>query len=134
MKQKKAYEMRISDWSSDVGSSDLRREAMLTNRRNYLDSLNVATNLVLFREGGGHHTRLATANYWSGYGAKAPVAWCCLMDEAGRPLAEWSDPLPGAFASVVIDSGEVSESFGLGAFPGSLFLHVHGIPSPKRRG
>src|SRR3546814_15648506 len=74
---------------------------MLTNRRNYLDSLNFATNLVLFREGGGHHTRLATANYWSAYGAKAPSAWCCLMDEDGRAIAEWSDALPGANASVV---------------------------------
>src|SRR3546814_5386256 len=27
-KQKTAYEMRISDWSSDVCSSDLRRETM----------------------------------------------------------------------------------------------------------
>src|SRR3546814_17055927 len=74
---------------------------MLTNRRNYLDSLNFATNLVLFREGGGHHTRLATAIYWSAYGAKAPSAWCCLMDEDGRALAEWSAALPGDTASVV---------------------------------
>src|SRR3546814_8421775 len=28
-KQKTAYEMRISDWSSDVGSSDLREEGLL---------------------------------------------------------------------------------------------------------
>src|SRR3546814_20852224 len=72
---------------------------MLTNKRNYLDSLNFATNLVLFRDGQGPHTRLATANYWSAYGAKAPTAWCCLMDEDGGTLAEWTDPLPGATAS-----------------------------------
>jgi len=64
---------------AEVVSLDALRlpDAMLTNRRNYLDSLNFATNLVLFRDGGGHHTRLATANYWSAYGAKTPSAWCC---------------------------------------------------------
>src|SRR3546814_8326662 len=52
---------------AEVVSLDALRlpDAMLTSRRHYLDSLNFATNLVLFREGGGHHTRLATANYWS---------------------------------------------------------------------
>jgi hypothetical protein len=114
---------------AEVASLDALRlpEAMLTNQRNYLDGLNFATNLVFFRDGGGHHTRLATANYWSAYGAKAPAAWCCLMDEDGRPLAEWTDPLPGANASVVIDSQEVRTRFGLGDFTGSLFLHVCGI-------
>ena len=114
---------------AEVVSLDALRlpEAMLTNQRNYLDSLNFATNLVLFRDGDGHHTRLATANYWSGYGAKAPAAWCCLMDENGEPLAEWTDALPGAYASVVIDSKQVRERFGLDDFCGSLFLHVCGI-------
>src|SRR3546814_420174 len=32
-KQKTAYEMRISDWSSDVCSSDLRAEQILANER-----------------------------------------------------------------------------------------------------
>src|SRR3546814_678947 len=113
-------------------------DAMLTNKRNYLDSLNFATNLVLFRDGQGHHTRLATANYWSVYGAKAPTAWCCLMDEDGGTLAEWTDPLPGANASVVIDSTDVRARFGLGDFTGNLFLHVcgiagHDIRSEERR-
>ncbi len=114
---------------AEVVSLDALRlpEAMVTNTGNYLDSLNFATNLVFFREGGGHHTRLATANYWSGYGAQAPSAWCCLMDENGTPLAEWDDPLPGAGGSVVIDSKEVRERFGLGDFTGSLFLHICGI-------
>ncbi|GAB4355463.1 MAG: hypothetical protein Kow00114_05800 [Kiloniellaceae bacterium] len=112
-----------------VASLDALRlpDAMLTNKRNYLDSLNFATNMVFFRDGDGHHTRLATANYWSGYGAQSPSAWCCLMDQDGRPLAEWSDPLPGAGASVVIDSQEVRQRFGLDDFTGSLFLHVCGI-------
>ncbi len=102
-------------------------DAMLTNKRNYLDGLNFATNLVFFRDGAGHHTRLATANYWSAYGAKAPGAWCCLMNEAGETLAEWQDPLPGPNASVVIDSKAVRARFGLDDFTGSLFFHVTGI-------
>ena len=114
---------------TEVVSLDALRlpDAMLTNRRNYLDSLNFATNLVFFRDAGGHHTRLATANYWSAYGAKAPQAWGCLMDEDGKSLVEWTDSLPGANASVVIDSKDIRERFGLGDFTGSLFLHVCGI-------
>ena len=41
----------------------------LTNRRVYLDPLNFATNFSFFRDTGTLHTRLVTANYWSGYGA-----------------------------------------------------------------
>src|SRR3546814_4829575 len=33
-KQKTAYDMRISDWSSDVCSSDLRRSRCIKDRRN----------------------------------------------------------------------------------------------------
>ena len=102
-------------------------EAMLSNKRSYLDGLNFATNFVFFRDAAGHHTRLATANYWSAYGAQAPGTWCCLMDEAGQPLAEWKAPLSGAGASVVIDSKEVRARFGLDDFTGSLFVHVTGI-------
>src|SRR3546814_4556458 len=36
-KQKTAYEMRISDWSSDVCSSDLIKAARFTLRRNFLE-------------------------------------------------------------------------------------------------
>src|SRR3546814_10790073 len=36
-KQKTAYEMRISDWSSDVCSSDLERQAMALIRKFPLD-------------------------------------------------------------------------------------------------
>ena len=45
-------------------------EARLTNRRAYLDPLNFATNFALFRDTGTLHTRLVTANYWSGYGSR----------------------------------------------------------------
>src|SRR3546814_17500401 len=38
-KQKTAYEMRISDWSSDVCSSDLRKPVALLNVDGYYDGL-----------------------------------------------------------------------------------------------
>ena len=44
-------------------------DAMLTNRRRYLDPLNFATNLGFFRDANGHHTRIGSANYWFGHGA-----------------------------------------------------------------
>ncbi|HEV2334088.1 MAG TPA: hypothetical protein VGS13_01190, partial [Stellaceae bacterium] len=52
---------------AQIVSLDLMRipEARLTNRRAYLDPLNVATNFALFRDTGTLHTRLVTANYWS---------------------------------------------------------------------
>jgi hypothetical protein len=97
---------------------------MLSDRRRYLTGLNFATNLCLFRDAGGHHTRLVSANYWSGYGAEAPVAWCCLLDQAGATLAEWRQPLPPAGGTLVIDSAQVRTRFGLGAFTGQIFLHM----------
>ena len=99
-------------------------EDMLTDRRHYLNGLNFATNYVLFREQDGQHTRLITANYWSGYGAENPEVWCCLFDSQGQVLAEWRDQLPGAYATVTIDSAEVRARFGLGEFTGQLFIHV----------
>ncbi|MFQ6017602.1 MAG: hypothetical protein ACE5KF_05350, partial [Kiloniellaceae bacterium] len=91
---------------------------------NYLNGLNFATNFVLFREQGGHHTRLVTANYWSGYGAEDPEFWCCLLDSDGAVLAEWRTPLPGANGAFVIDSAQVRRRFGLDEFTGQLFIHV----------
>jgi len=107
---------------------DLRiADDMLTDRRHYLNSLNFATNLVLFRDAGGRHTRLVSANYWSGYGAKAPEMWCCLMDEDGAALAEWREALPPVHGTIVIDSAEVRRRFELGEFTGQIFLHVLGV-------
>ncbi len=97
---------------------------MLTVPRDYLSGLNFATNYVLFRDSGGQHTRLVSANYWSGYGAKEPEIWCCLMDRDGAALAEWREPLPGAGATITIDSAEVRRRFDLGDFTGQLFIHV----------
>lgn len=114
---------------AEVVSLDVARlpDDMLTVPRTYLHGLNFATNYVLFRDAGGHHTRLVTANYWSGYGAKAPEIWCCLMDAQGAVLAEWRDGLPAANGTLVIDSAEVRRRFDLGDFTGQLFIHVLGI-------
>jgi len=97
---------------------------MLTVPGPYLSGLNFATNFALFRDAEGHHTRIVTANYWSGYGAEAPEIWCCLMHQGGAPLAEWRETLPGVGGSIVIDSAEVRRRFGLGPFTGQLFVHA----------
>lgn len=111
---------------AEVVSLDAVRlpDDMLSAPRDYLNGLNFATNFVLFRDRDGHHTRLVTANYWSGYGARAPEFWCCLMDAEGATLAEWRQGLPPAFGTITIDSAEVRARFGLDAFDGQLFVHV----------
>ncbi|MCH2395933.1 hypothetical protein [Oceanibaculum sp.] len=114
---------------ASIASLDEARlpEDMLTNRRTYLDPLNFATNIALFRDGGGHHTRVVTANYWAGYGATGVSLWCCLFDADGKRLADWRETLPDAAASVVLDSKEVRARLGLGDFCGSLLLHAIGV-------
>src|SRR4051812_33985317 len=111
-----------------VLSFDMLRlpDDMLSDRARYLSNLNFATNFAFFRDDGGHHTRLVTANYWSAYGGKGGYIWLTLFDEAGRSIAEWKEPLPEANASIVIDSREVRARFSLPAFTGQLFLHVVG--------
>ena len=98
----------------------------LSNPRRYLDPLNFATNFAFFRDAGGHHTAVRTANYWGIYGAEKPRLWLCLFDANGKVLADWIEPLPAAGATVVVDSREVRQRFGLKEFTGSLFLHVLG--------
>ena len=96
---------------------------MLTAAR-YLDRTNFATNYAFFRDEGGLHTRLVTANYWAGYGAGAVRLWLRLYDAAGAVLAQWEEPAgPGGIA---IDSDEVRARFGLPAFTGQLFIHAIG--------
>ncbi|MGE4219134.1 MAG: hypothetical protein AB7G39_06775, partial [Alphaproteobacteria bacterium] len=97
---------------------------MLTNARRYLDPLNFATNFAFFRDRDGHHTRLVSSNYWSGYGATQLSIWCRLFDADGRVLATWQDPMPAG--TVVVDSRAVRSRFGLGDFTGQLFVHVVG--------
>ncbi len=99
---------------------------MLANHRRYLDPLNFATNFAFFRDAEGHHTRVATANYWHGYGARGVELWLCLFDADGAVLAEWRERAPDCGASIIIDSAEVRRRFGLGPFTGSLFIHVLG--------
>lgn len=99
-------------------------DAMLTNKHRYLDPINFATNFAFFREGGGQHTRLVTANYWSGYGATDTSIWFTLLDGDGHELACWHDRLQPGAPSIVVDSAEVKQRFSLGDFTGQLFLHV----------
>ena len=98
----------------------------LTNPARYLDPLNFATNFALFRDGGGIHTRLATANYWARYGAGPVTCWLTLFDGDGAAIAEWSEGSAEAGAAIAIDSRAVRDRFGLGEFAGQLFIHVVG--------
>lgn len=101
-------------------------EDMIGNRHNYLANLNFATNLAFFRDQGGHHTRIVTANYWAGYGAKDLRAFCYLVDQQGSKLADWFEPLPPANATIVFDSAEIRARHKLPEFTGQLFIHVIG--------
>ena len=124
-------------------------ESRWTNRRAYLDPLNFATNFAFFRDADGLHTRLVTANYWSGYGAGAVTCWMTLFAGDGRVLAEWCDERADSQSVIVIDSRDIRARFGLPAFAGQLFLHIVGAaghdvvkyaldtfgdPSPERGG
>ena len=89
---------------------------MLSAPKLYLDPINFATNFAFFRDEDGHHTRIVTANYWAGYGAKDVWMWCCLFDSHGAVLAEGREDLPVGVGSVVFDSQEVRARFRLGDF------------------
>jgi hypothetical protein len=102
-------------------------DEFLTNPRNYLDSLNFATNFVFFREENGHHTRMVTANYWAGYSPKNVGLWCSLFDKEGRVLAQWNEKLEKSIHTITIDSLEIKERFNIPSFTGSLFVHFTGI-------
>jgi hypothetical protein len=97
---------------------------MLTNPRRYLDPINFATNFAFFRDAGGQHTRLVSANYWAGYGAKETAIQFILLGEAGEELATWRQALPAGAGSIIVDSADVRRQFGLGEFTGQLFLHA----------
>ena len=101
-------------------------DAMLTNRRRYLDRLNFATNYAFFREAGGLSTRLVTANYWNGYGAGAVRLWLRLFAGDGAVLAEWTEEIPPGAGGIAIDSAEVRARFALPEFTGQLFIHAIG--------
>ena len=101
-------------------------EARLTNRRAYLDPLNFATNFALFRDTTALHTRLVTANYWSGYGSPGVTCWLTLFDGNGEATAEWDESCSSEGRAISIDSRRVREQFGLGEFAGQLFIHIVG--------
>ena len=99
---------------------------MLGNPGRYLDRVNFATNYAFFRDEAGLHTRLVTANYWAGYGAKAVRLWLRLFGADGAVLAEWEQAAPSGPGGIAIDSAEVRARFGLPAFTGQLFIHAIG--------
>lgn len=98
----------------------------LTNSRSYLDPLNFATNFAFFRDFGGLHTRLVTANYWSGYGAGQVTCWMTLFADDGRVLAEWFENCEPSASTIILDSRKIRERFRLPEFCGQLFLHIKG--------
>ncbi len=100
-------------------------DAMLTNRRRYLDRLNFATNFAFFREDGRFSTRLVTANYWAGYGAGPVKLWLRLFGEDGGVLATWEQDVPRA--GFILDSAEIRARFALPPFTGQLCLHAIGV-------
>ena len=106
-------------------------DRMLSNPRRYLDRLNFATNYAFFRDtgpagGDGLHTRLVTANYWSGYGAGPVRLWLRLFAGDGAVLAEWEQEVAPGAAGLALDSREVRARFDLPAFEGQLFVHAIG--------
>jgi hypothetical protein len=98
----------------------------LTNPASYLDPLNFATNFAFFRDADRLHTRLATVNYWGGYGSGSVAWWLTLFGEDGGVLAEWPEECGPALAGLVLDSREIRARFRLPEFCGQLFLHVVG--------
>src|SRR3984957_2828763 len=100
--------------------------AMLADPKNYLSDLNFATNFAFFREEGGWHTRIKTANYWPKYGSQNLKLWSILFDEKGKKRAHWEEPLSPTVHSLVIDSREVKKRFNLPDFTGQLFIHITG--------
>ncbi len=102
-------------------------DAMLTQPRSYLNRLNFATNFAFFRDDDALSTRLVTANYWQAYGAERVRLWLRLYDGAGTVLATWQEDVSPGPGGIVVDSREMRERFGLGAFCGQLFVHAIGI-------
>jgi hypothetical protein len=100
---------------------------LITNPKRYLDPVNFATNFVFFRDDNHFATRLTTANYWAGYGAKAVTFFQRLYDMSGAVLAEWQTPAPPAAGGFIIDSADIHRRFNLPPFTGQLFIHAIGV-------
>ena len=111
-----------------IASLDAARlpDPMLGNRRRYLDPLNFATNYAFFRDQDGLSTRLVTANYWAGYGARDVRLWLRLFGASGETLASWEEEAPAGPGGIALDSRAIRARFSLAPFTGQLFLHVIG--------
>src|SRR3546814_2038010 len=81
-KQKTAYEMRISDWSSDVCSSDLERESSMAGQTALVVSAHAAD--FVWRAGGAIALHAA-----KGY---AVTIVCLSFGERGESAKLWKDP------------------------------------------
>ena len=99
----------------------------LTNQDKYLDSINFATNFAFFRDQNGMRTKLVTANYWFGYGAKDVSLHLILFGEDGSILLEWDELIDNKPVGVIIDSKTIRRKYGLKQFTGQLFIHAIGI-------
>ncbi|MDE1882977.1 MAG: hypothetical protein KGL20_07795 [Rhodospirillales bacterium] len=102
-------------------------EAWLSVPGRYLEARNFATNYVFFRDDDRFATRLTTANYWAGYGAKEVLFQHILFGQGGQVLVEWSQKAPAGPGGYVLDSREVRARFGLKPFTGQLFIHAIGV-------
>jgi len=102
-------------------------DTMLTDPKNYLADINFATNFSFFRDEGGWHTRLKSANYWPKYGAKDIRLHAILFDDKGNVLAQWEDALAPTVHSLVIESEVIKKRFNLPDFTGQLFVHMTGV-------
>jgi hypothetical protein len=100
---------------------------MITDTSRYLSAVNFATNFVFFRDDDHFATRLTTANYWAGYGARAVTFFHLLYDAEGALLADWQADAPGGAGGYVIDSQEIRARFALPAFTGQMFIHAVGV-------
>ncbi len=100
---------------------------LLSVPNRYLDRLNFATNFAFFRDADGLSTRVVSANYWAGYGARAVRLWLRLFGSDGTTLASWEQTLPAGAGGFSIDSRAVRERFGLAPFTGQLFIHAIGV-------
>jgi hypothetical protein len=98
----------------------------LADPKTYLSDLNFSTNFAFFREEGGWHTRLKSANCWAKYGSQNVKLWAILFDQTGKQMAEWEEEVPSTVHSLVIDSREIKKRFSLSDFTGQLFVHLTG--------
>lgn len=120
---------QIKPWLPEgvaVATLDAMRipDALITDKKRYLSTFNFVTNLVLFVDEPRRHTRMVSANYWAGYGAKNVRAWFRLFDADGKALATWDETLAPGVSAFTVDSREVRQRFGLGDFTGQLFIHM----------